>query len=57
MDEESNYCICDYEDEYTDKDKRQVRPFVKFIYQASNIVAGVLIFGIIGWSIIELYRE
>jgi hypothetical protein len=57
MDEENNYYICDCEDEYTDKDKRQARPFVRFIYYASNIVAGFLIFGIIGWSFIELYRE
>ena len=57
MDEENNYYICDCEDEYTDKDKRQERPFVRFIYRASYIVAGFITFGLIGWSFIELYRE
>ena len=57
MDEEHNNYICDFEDEYTDKDKRQASRFAKLIYKVSCISTFVLTFFIISWSIIELYRE
>ena len=57
MDEEKTNYICDFEDEYTDKDKRQASRFAKFIYKMSYISTFVLTIFIISWSIIELYRE
>jgi hypothetical protein len=56
MDEENLY-LCDFEDEYSGKDKKQASKCVKLIYKLSYISAGVLIFCIIGWSFTELYRE